>query len=191
MDPFNSIRRALVDHPTNAAMTEQRWDPVYAAATTSRIAVIAQAPGRKAQQTHVPWDDASGTTLMEWLGVTEQQFRDPNLFALLPMDFCFPGPGPSGDLPPRRGFAERWHPPLLALMPNIRLTLLIGRYAQAYYLPEARKDTLTETVRNFHGFLPGRFPLVHPSPLNFRWQAKNPWFTTDVLPELRTQVRTV
>lgn len=172
-------------------MTEKRWEPVYAAAAESRIAIIAQAPGRKAQETHVPWDDASGAKLMDWLGVTEQQFRDPHLFALLPMDFYFPGTGRSGDLPPRPGFAERWHPPLLELMPHIRLTLLIGKYAQGYYLSQSPRVTLTETVRNFREFLPDRFPLVHPSPLNFRWQTKNPWFATDVLPELRVQVRAV
>lgn len=188
MDTFDSIRRALVDHPSNAEMTKQRWEPVYAAAAEAQIAIIAQAPGRKAQETHIPWDDASGARLMDWLGVTESQFRDPQLFALLPMDFYFPGTGRSGDLPPRPGFAERWHPPLLALMPQIKLTLLVGKYAQAHYLPQARGVTLTETVRNFREYLPDRFPIVHPSPLNFRWQATNPWFVTDVVPELRAEV---
>ncbi len=188
-DGFATIRRSLVEDKSNVAMSQQGWEPVYAASGGARIAVIAQAPGRWAQLSGIPWDDASGRILMEWLGVTELQFRDPDLFALLPMDFYYPGPGRSGDLPPRKGFAERWHPPLLALMPDIRLTLLIGRYAQAHYLPSTRRDTLTETVRGFRQFLPERFPLVHPSPLNFRWQAKNPWFVTEVLPELRAHVR--
>jgi uracil-DNA glycosylase len=137
--------------------------------------------------THAP----SGRNLIDWLGVTEKQFRDPSLFAVLPMDFYYPGAGPSGDLPPRKGFAKQWHPPLLKLMPDIQLTLLIGRYAQVHYLPSARHDTLTDTVLNYRQFAPDRFPLVHPSPLNFRWHAKNPWFVAHVLPELRTRVREV
>lgn len=188
MDKFDEIRRALVDDEGSAVMRQQGWQPVYAASARARIAVIGQAPGRRAQTSGVPWDDASGKNLIDWLGVTEEQFRNPDLFSLLPMDFYYPGAGRSGDLPPRKGFAERWHPPLLALMPEIQLTLLIGRYAQIHYLPSARHDTLTYTVRNYRRFAPQRFPLVHPSPLNFRWQANNPWFVTEVLPELRTQV---
>lgn len=162
---------------------------MYAASATARIAVIGHAPGRRAQTSGVPWDDASGKNLIDWLGVTEDQFRNVDLFAQLPMDFYYPGTGPSGDLPPRKGFAERWHPPLLTLMPDIRLTLLIGRYAQGQYLSSTRHDTLTNTVHNYRRFIPELFPLVHPSPLNFRWQAKNPWFITDVIPELRMLVR--
>lgn len=170
-------------------MRQQGWQPLYAVSASAKIAVIGQAPGHRAQRSGVPWDDASGEKLIDWLGVAEEQFRDPELFAILPMDFYYPGKGTGGDLPPRKGFAERWHPPLLALMPEIRLTLLIGRYAQIHYLSSARYETLTDTVRNFRRFIPERFPLVHPSPLNFRWQAKNPWFVSEVLPELRTQVR--
>ncbi|MBG6213897.1 uracil-DNA glycosylase family protein [Cryobacterium sp. CAN_C3] len=169
-------------------MRQRGWQPVYVASARARIAVIGQAPGRKAQTSGVPWDDASGKNLIDWLGVTEEQFRNPDLFAVLPMDFYYPGTGTSGDLPPRKGFADRWHPRLLALMPDIRLTLLIGRYAQIHYLPSARHDTLTATVRNHRRFVPEQFPLVHPSPLNFRWHAQNPWFIADVLPELRTHV---
>ena len=117
--------------------------------------------------------------------MSEEQFYDPNLVALLPMDFYYPGKGTSGDLPPRKDFAGRWHPQILAEMPEIRLTILIGAYAQRHYLPGARKQTLTETVRAFRSYLPETIPLVHPSPLNFRWQAKNPWFDKEVLPELR------
>ncbi len=170
-------------------MQQRGWQPVYAASARARIAVIGQAPGRRAQVSGVPWDDASGKNLIDWLGVSEKQFRNPNLFALLPMDFYYPGTGRSGDLPPRKGFAERWHPSLLALMPDIQLTLLIGRYAQIHYLPSVRRDTLTATVRDYRQFAPQQFPLVHPSPLNFRWHMKNPWFHTDVLPQLRTHVR--
>ncbi|WP_253908085.1 uracil-DNA glycosylase family protein [Arthrobacter sp. H20] len=185
---FDAIRQCLVDDETNASMRHQGWEPLYAASPRSRIAVIGQAPGRRAQASGVPWDDASGKNLIDWLGVSKKQFRNPELFAHLPMDFYYPGTGRSGDLPPRKGFAERWHPPLLALMPDIQLTLLIGRYAQVHYLPSARHCTLTDTVFNYQQFVPQQFPLVHPSPLNFRWQAKNQWFVTDVLPDLRNHV---
>ncbi len=104
------------------------------------------------------------------------------------MDFYYPGTGRTGDLPPRKGFADRWHPPLPALMPDIRLTLLIGRYAQTHYLPTPRHHTLTDAVRHYTHYLPELFPLAHPSPLNFRWHAKNPWFRAEVLPELRTHI---
>lgn len=150
--------------------------------------VVGQAPGRVAQESGLPWNDASGAKLFEWLGVAEGQFRDPDLFALLPMDFYYPGKGATGDLPPRKDFAPRWHPPLLDLMPKIELTILIGGYAQKYYLASRVKKNLTETVHAFREFLPTTIPLVHPSPLNFRWQARNPWFATDVLPVLRAQV---
>jgi uracil-DNA glycosylase len=187
---LHALTQALIGHDSNAVMRGQGWMPLFTASTTARIAVIGQAPGRRAQASGVPWDDASGRTLVDWLGVTEQEFRDPQLFSSLPMDFYYPGKGPSGDLPPRKGFAGRWHPPLLALMPDIRLTLLIGRYAQVHYLPQARRESLTVTVQNYRDFVPKHFPLVHPSPLNFRWQTNNPWFVNEVLPELRAHVRT-
>ncbi len=189
-DPFALLRHELIHDVANSGFREQGMDPVYTAGASARVAVIGQAPGRRAQASGVPWDDASGATLMEWLGVTERQFRDPEQFALLPMDFYYPGPGRngSGDAPPRPGVAARWHPPLFSLMPSIRLTLLIGRYAQQAYLPIATTQTLTDTVRNYEQFLPERFPLVHPSPLNFRRHARNPWFATDVVEDLRRHV---
>ncbi len=193
LDPFAILRRDLVHDVTNTALREQGMSPVYTAGPAARIAVIGQAPGRRAQASGVPWDDASGATLMQWLGVTEEQFRDHNIFALLPMDFYYPGPGRtgSGDAPPRRGFAARWHPPLFTLMPEIRLTLLVGRYAQQEYLPVMSAEPLTVTVRKYQHFLPDQFPLVHPSPLNFRWHARNPWFLTDVVADLRRHVEAV
>ena len=141
----------------------------------ARVAGVGRAPGRGVRPGGGLGEGARGEKLIDWLGVAEEQFRDPELFAILPMDFYYPGKGTGGDLPPRKGFAERWHPPLLALMPDIRLTLLIGRYAQIHYLSSARYDTLTDTVRNFRRFIPERFPLGHPSPCNVRWQAKNRW----------------
>jgi len=190
-DEFERVRHRIARDDSNAAMQASGFGPVYTAGPAARIAVVGQAPGRRAQASGVPWDDVSGAKLTEWLGVSLRQLRDPELFALLPMDFYYPGaaPGGSGDAPPRPCFATRWHPPLLAMMPRIRLTLVIGRYAQRHYVPEAARTTLTDTVRDYERFLPDRFPLVHPSPLNFRWHAKNPWFENDVVPDLRRHVR--
>lgn len=185
---FAEVRRALINDADNAEFVAAGWLPLYSAGAGARVAVVGQAPGRRAQESGIAWNDASGATLIDWLGVSEQQFRDPDLFALLPMDFFYPGKGRPGDLPPRRGFAERWHPALLELMPDIRLTLLIGSYAQKHYLGVRAGRTLTETVREYETFLPEFLPLVHPSPLNFRWQARNPWFLEELVPVLRTQI---
>jgi uracil-DNA glycosylase len=161
--------------------------PLYVASSLSKIVVIGQAPGIRAQTSGKAWDDASGLRLVEWLGVTEEQFRDPALFSLIPMDFYYPGKGKSGDLPPRKDFAPLWHKRLLDLMPNVKLVILVGHYAQHYYLHN-RAKTLTETVRHYHEYLPDYFPIVHPSPLNFRWLAKNEWFEKELLPVLRKTV---
>lgn len=185
---FEAIRQAIIDDADNVGVGAQGYLPLYAAGPRARIAVIGQAPGRKAQESNTPWNDASGAKLFEWLGVTEQQFRDPDLFALLPMDFYYPGKGVTGDLPPRKTFAGRWHPPLLQLMPDIQLTVLIGSYAQTHYLAARAQRNLTETVRAFRDYLPDQIPVVHPSPLNFRWQTRNPWFTAELLPVLRQLV---
>lgn len=182
------IRAAVAADPDNAAFAARGWVPLFAAAPGARIVIVGQAPGARAQASGVLFDDASGVALIEWLGVDEATFRDPARVAILPMDFFYPGRGRSGDLPPRRGFAERWHPQLLALLPDVRLTLLIGASAQQRYLGPRRKSNLTETVRAFREYLPAQLPLVHPSPLNFRWQARNPWFRAEVLPELRAEV---
>jgi uracil-DNA glycosylase len=185
---FETVREGIISDPENLWATDLGYLPLYAAAAGARIAVIGQAPGRKAQESGVAWNDASGIKLLDWLGVSEIQFRDPDVFALLPMDFYFPGKGATGDLPPRKDFADRWHAPLLKLMPEIRLTLLIGQYAQQHYLAGRTKQNLTETVHAFEEYLPSFIPLAHPSPLNFRWQARNPWFVTDLLPVVRERV---
>jgi uracil-DNA glycosylase len=149
---------------------------------------VGQAPGRRAQESGIPWDDPSGVTLRSWLGLTDAQFYDPAIVALLPMDFFYPGKGKSGDLPPRKDFAATWHPRLIEQMPALKLTALIGGYAQKYYLRGAARANLTETVHAFREYPKDTIPLVHPSPLNFRWQAKNPWFGEEVLPELKARV---
>ncbi len=164
-------------------------NPVFQASAKARILIIGQAPGKKVHESSIPWDDPSGDELRRWLGVTKEQFYDPDLVALMPMGFCYPGKGKSGDLPPRPECAPLWHNRLLKSMKQVELTLLIGQYAHEYYLGEHRKTTLTETVRDFKNYLPEFLPLVHPSPRNRIWQRKNPWFEKEVVPELQRRVR--
>lgn len=186
-EQIKKLRREIEAHVANASYTAQGIMPLFVASSLSKIVIIGQAPGIKAQTSAKAWDDASGQRLMSWLGVSEAQFRDPALFSLIPMDFYYPGKGVSGDLPPRKDFAPLWHKRLLDLMPNVQLIILVGQYAQNYYLPGKAK-TLTEKVRNYQTFLPDYFPLVHSSPLNFRWLAKNPWFEKELVPVLQKTV---
>lgn len=188
---FADIYQAIVDDPMNADMKEKGYAPLYTAGAKAKIAIVGQAPGARAQASMKPWDDASGVTLRKWLGVSDEEFYNPDIIALIPMDFYYPGKGVHGDLPPRKGFAEKWHPKLLELMPDVQLTVLIGAYAQKYYLGKDARANLTETVAAYEEYLPAYFPLVHPSPLNFRWRARNPWFETEVVPELARLVRKV
>ena len=122
--------------------------------------------------------------------MTREEFYDSDKIAVMPLDFYYPGKGKSGDLPPRKGFAEKWHQPLLAMMPNVQLTLLVGQYAIKAYLGADRYKTLTETVRHYADYAPAYLPLVHPSPLNYGWQKRNPWFVDEVVPQLQRRVRT-
>ncbi len=163
-------------------------NPIIAAAPKSRILIIGQAPGRIVHHTSIPWNDKSGDNLRNWLGIDKDIFYNPSLIALMPMSFCYPGTGSSGDLPPRPECAPLWHEKLLKKMPQVELTLLIGQYAQNYYLGNRVKANLTETVRCFKNYLPLHLPLPHPSPRNNIWQAKNDWFGKEVLPELRKRV---
>lgn len=162
--------------------------PVFTVHPKAKILIIGQAPGRKVHESGIPWNDASGQRLRTWLGVDEVSFYNPELFALLPMGFCYPGSGRSGDLPPRPECAPQWHKVLITMMPEIRLTLLFGQYAQSRYLGESRKSTLTETVRNWQAYIPNYLPLPHPSPRNQIWERKNPWFEAEILPYLKTAV---
>jgi len=191
MDAFQKIYEEIINDPMNADMQARGYAPVYTAGPKARIAIVGQAPGSKAQLSMKPWNDVSGEALRKWLGVTDEQFYNPDLIALVPMDFYYPGKGAHGDLPPRKGFAEKWHPKLFALMPDIRLTIVIGAYSQKYYLGKNAKKSLTETVRVYKEYLPTYFPLVHPSPLNFRWRAKNPWFEKSVVPNLKAHVEAI
>ncbi|WP_214071427.1 uracil-DNA glycosylase family protein [Mucilaginibacter sp. dw_454] len=159
--------------------------PIVRASSSSKIVIIGQAPGQKVQNSGIPWDDQSGNELRRWLGVNKEQFYNTQLFALIPMGFCYPGKSTSGDLPPRSECAPLWHGQLLRHMPEVKLIILIGQYAQNYYLKDLKKQVLTETVRNFNDYLPTYLPLVHPSPRNKIWQKRNPWFELTVVPLLR------
>ncbi|MEL6924804.1 MAG: uracil-DNA glycosylase family protein [Bacteroidota bacterium] len=162
--------------------------PVVAASAKSKILVVGQAPGTAVHASGIPWDDPSGRRLRAWLDVDDESFYDQDLFGIVPMGFCYPGKGKSGDLPPRPECAPLWHDKLLNQMPDLQLVLLIGQYAQKYYLGKRMKRNLTETVRNYHEYLPDYFPLVHPSPRNKIWLKKNEWFEAEVVPELRHKI---
>jgi len=162
--------------------------PVIRISPASRILIIGQAPGTKVHASGIPWDDRSGKELRRWLVVTPDVFYNETIFSIVPMGFCYPGRGKGGDLPPRPECAPLWHHRILSRMPEIELTLLIGSYAQAYYLGKSREKTLTNTVYNFKQYLPRYFPLVHPSPRNKIWQKRNPWFEHLVVPELQMMV---
>lgn len=190
-DTFETIFASITQDADNADLLEKGYTPVYTAAATARIIIVGQAPGRIAQTTHIPWNDKSGDLLREWLGLSKEQFYDPSLIALIPMDFYYPGKGKHGDNPPRKGFAAKWHPLLLEHMPHVELILLVGAYAQKYYLGATCGKNLTETVYNYRSYLPEFIPLVHPSPLNFRWRARNPWFEADVIPAARMLVQDI
>ncbi|HDY8038923.1 TPA: uracil-DNA glycosylase family protein [Vibrio vulnificus] len=162
-------------------------NPVVQAHSEAKILIIGQAPGTKVHHTSIPWNDASGNRLRAWLDIEKQTFYDPKQIAIMPMGFCYPGQGQSGDLPPRKECAPLWHEALLKHLPNIELTLLIGQYAQNRYLSNKPK-TLTETVQNWQAWLPDYLPLPHPSPRNTLWLRKNPWFEEQTVPCLRQQV---
>ena len=190
MPTLSQIKNAIMADLQNQPFTERGIEPLFAAPTGAKINIVGQAPGVKAEQTRLYWNDKSGDRLREWLGVDREIFYHSDLFAVIPMDFYYPGKGKSGDLPPRKGFAEKWHPQILADLPNIELTILIGQYAQKYYLPENTLN-VTETVKNYIKFLPHFLPLVHPSPRNQLWLAKNPWFEQEVVPRLQQRVQEI
>ena len=172
--------------------------PVVRASESARILIIGQAPGTRVHASGIPWNDASGKRLREWLQTPDDVFYDTRNIAIMPMGFCYPGKGKSGDLPPRTECAPQWHPSLLKQMPNIELTLLIGQYAQQYYL-QSKSDgasdflkhnkTLTERVKHWRDAPAGFIPLPHPSPRNQIWLKKNPWFEADVVPFIRSEVQ--
>lgn len=163
--------------------------PVVRASTGARLLVIGQAPGRRVHESGIPWDDASGDRLRDWLGVDRETFYDESRVAIVPMGLCYPGTVEGADLPPRPECAPLWHPRLLPLLRRVELTLLVGGYAQAFHLGADNGPTMTATVLAFRNHLPQRLPLPHPSWRNTGWLMRNPWFRLELLPALRERVR--
>jgi len=187
---MEEIIKKLKSDPRNASYTLREVPPILQISEGAEILIIGQAPGAKVEENRVPFMDKSGEKLRNWMGIDEATFYSEKI-AIMPMDFYYPGKGKTGDLPPRKFIAEEYHEDIMKLMPKIKLIILIGEYAIKYYLKDIRKKNLTETVKSFQEYLPKYFPIVHPSPLNFRWQAKNPWFERDVVPVLKQKVHTI
>ncbi|MDA1090538.1 MAG: uracil-DNA glycosylase family protein [Proteobacteria bacterium] len=164
--------------------------PVLRVSKTAKLMIIGQAPGTKVHESGVPWEDASGDRLRDWLGLTPDIFDDQTLVAIMPMGFCYPGRAANGgDNPPRPECAPEWHPKLLPLVSEVKLTLLVGGFAQKYYLGKAAQKTMTETVRAWQEHLPRFLPIPHPSWRSTGWLRKNSWFEAEVIPDLRRRVR--
>jgi uracil-DNA glycosylase family 4 len=162
--------------------------PIIQASSASKIIIIGQAPGSIVNKTGIPWDDKSGENLRKWMGISTQDFYNTEKFGLIPMGFCFPGTGKTGDLAPRKECAPLWHNKVLDLITGDKLIVLIGKYAQDYYLDKRAERNLTETVRNYKKFLPEYFVLPHPSPRNNIWMKRNEWFKNEVLPDLKKEI---
>ncbi|PCI49966.1 MAG: IclR family transcriptional regulator [Alphaproteobacteria bacterium] len=165
--------------------------PVIQVSTSSRILIVGQAPGRKVHETGIPFNDPSGDRLRNWMGIDRDIFYDASKVAIVPMGFCFPGTGKSGDLPPRPECAEKWRTPLLENLSNIELTLVIGQYAIAWHLKGQTRKNLTETVKYWQDYGDEIIPMPHPSPRNMIWLKRNPWFEQDVIPTLRLRVSNI
>ena len=188
-DPaVRAIAEEIAADPDNASFTKRGIEPLFFAGPQCRIMIVGQAPGRIAEETGIVWNDRSGDRLRDWMGVDRDTFYESGKLAIVPMDFYFPGTGKSGDLAPRKDFADKWHPRLLELMPHLDMTILVGAYATRRYLDLKSSASLTDVVRDYKHYLPTYFPLVHPSPRNQMWMKKNPWFDTDVLPDLKKRV---
>ena len=187
-DEFQKVFEEIKLDPQNQEYTEMGIEPLYYANPKAKILIVGQAPGQKAQDTHMVWNDLSGDRLRTWLDVSRDEFYNSDLFAIMPMDFYFPGKGKGGDLPPRKNFAAKWHPKLRKLMPNIELTILVGSYAVKKYLNLKSSTKLTDIVKDYQTYLPEYFPLVHPSPRNLIWLKKNPWFEEQVVKDLQKLV---
>ena len=188
-DPrFQEIAQAIKKDPENASFTKRGIDPLFFAGPDCRIMIVGQAPGRVAEESGIVWNDRSGDRLRDWMDIDRDTFYNSGKLAIVPMDFYFPGTGKSGDLPPRKDFADKWHPRLLELMPDLKLTILVGSYATKRYLKLKSSASLTQVVKDYRDYLPEFFPLVHPSPRNQIWMKKNPWFNETVIPDLQELV---
>ena len=164
-------------------------NPVFLVGRTARLLIVGQAPGRRVHETGIPWNDPSGDVLRAWLGMERGEFYDSSRVAIVPAGLCYPGTVNGADLPPRPECAPLWQPRFRAALPGIRLTLLVGSHAQAFYLKNSKKRTLADTVRAYHEYVPEFFPLPHPSWRNRLWMRKHPWFESEVIPALRRRVR--
>ena len=163
-------------------------NPIIKAGSSARVLIVGQAPGTRVHNTGIPWNDPSGDRLRLWLDIDKETFYDQNKIAIVPMGFCYPGRGKSGDNPPRPECAQTWHHQVLPLLPNVQITLLVGSYALDYFLGKRKKKTLTETVKNYQEYLPEFIPTVHPSPRNIGWLKNNPWFDAELVPTMRELV---
>jgi len=188
MDKLKEIFEAIKADPQNINYTKEGIEPLYSVHKEAKICIIGQAPGIRAQESRLFWNDPSGERLRDWLGIDRETFYQSNKISILPLDFYFPGKGKSGDLPPRKGFAEKWHEQLLQQMPEIEFFVLVGSYAIKYYLNLKSSAKTTEVIRDFEKYLPKYFPLIHPSPRNNIWLAKNPWFEPKLVPELQKRI---
>ncbi len=185
---IEQITQQLMNDERNRSYTDRGVPPIFQISPEARILIIAQAPGKKVEETGIPFNDQSGVRLMEWLGIDRETFYSDKV-AIMPMDFYYPGKARTGDLPPRSFVAKEYHPLLLQQMPNVSLTILGGGFSTHYYLKGREQKNLTETVRHFADYLPEYFPIVHPSPLNNIWLKKNPWFPEEIVPELQRRVK--
>lgn len=188
---LEEIKKAIMEDPENEEFTKRGIKPLYTAFSESKVALIGQAPGRVAEENGVVWLDKSGDRLREWLGVTKEEFYDSKVFSILPMDFYFLGKGESGDLPPRKDFASKWHPLILENMKELELIVLIGSYATKYYLKEKSGFKLTDVVMHYEDYLPKYFPIIHPSPRNQIWIVEHTWFIKEVVPALQEKIKKI
>ncbi|WP_187263991.1 uracil-DNA glycosylase family protein [Pontibacter beigongshangensis] len=191
--PATSPLDALLQQIRSCRLCEEHLPlgprPVLRASASARVLIVGQAPGTRVHASGIPWHDQSGKRLRQWLNLDEETFYDETKIAIVPMGFCYPGKGKSGDLPPRPECARHWHQLLLAQLPAVQLTLLVGKYAQDYFLGNRARPTLTETVAHWQEYLPSYMPLPHPSPRNQFWVKRNPWFEQEAVPVLQQLVR--
>ncbi|CUR63168.1 MULTISPECIES: uracil-DNA glycosylase family protein [Leuconostoc] len=183
-----TIFEEIVNDKMNFEFTSRGLKPIYHAPTSAKIVIIGQAPGLRVQNSGIMWHDASGDRLREWMGISKDVFYNSGKIGVIPMDFYYPGKAKSGDLPPRKGIADKWHSRLLKQMPNIQMTILVGSYAQKYYLKLNSQAKITTVIKDYQKYLPNYFPIVHPSPRNNIWLKKNPWFEQKVVPDLQKMI---
>ena len=193
MDTIESITKQIMDDPRDAEFTKRGEKPVFSAPSTALITIVGQSPSLDAQTRGLCWDDRSGDTLRKWLDVDKETFYDSGKFALVPMDFYYLGdvPGDKGMEEPREWVAPTYHPEIMKLLPDVKLTILAGSYAVKYYLNQWSKARLEDTVKNFQEYLPKYFPIVHPSGRTDIWRTEHPWFDETVVPALREHVHAI